>query len=200
LPNEDDIQHEADPVADEFARIGGALSNLLARGTAETPSVGVTSASPIALETHRNHHVFSLGGPLYADGFRRGDADALMGLLSLPAAAAIASLAPHSCRATFAEALHALFANHAFFSDRGRSVSVTRRWEAYRRELESWRRVDAETRCNGAWRSKEMSETQRHLVRVTAVHLEILIPIEMNRGQAADWLERHGANLNYPEM
>lgn len=192
-------QRTPSPVAEELARVGQVML-ALRRPDQRSRAEPAKSTSPIAPEAHRNHHLFTLGGSLYADGFRRSDADAFMGLLSLPAREAIALLQTRASAGTLAQALHALFgACGPSLVDRGRSVSLGRRWAAYHLELEGWRRVDGETRVSGSWRDKGMSENQRHLVRVTAVLLDLLIPVEMNRGEAADWLERHGANLNYPE-
>lgn len=80
---------------------------------------------------------------------------------------------------------------------RGRYVSWLRSWTRYREEQESWLNEDEGKRLHGAWRRKEMTRGQRELVRVTATLLDILIPSEMSRGAAADFLEEHGANLRY---
>lgn len=154
--------------------------------------------TPPAATPTANHHVFTLGAPFYGAGFRRGDADGLMGLLSLPASEAIALLAHCPRNGTFSTVLHTLLSKQASrLSDLGKMESWRNRWAAYQAELKSWRMVDWQTRCQGAWRLKDMSDRQRHLVRVTATLLDILIPVEMTRGEAPDWLEINGANLAY---
>lgn len=160
-----------------------------------TPS-GLNSSG----EPHSNHHKFTVGGALYAFGFRRQDADALTGILSMSVSEVIALFTARADSATFAHALQAVFALRGpSLKDRGRAVALGRRWVAYREELASWREVESDIRARGSWREKSMSEGQRHLVRVTAVLLDLPIPVEMNRGEAADWLDRHGANLSYEE-
>lgn len=184
----------------ELSRVGKLLSSTYLsdeyRG-AEKPDA---HARPSLRETNRNHHIFTLGAPFYGAGFRRGDADGLMGLLSLPSSAALALLARCSRQGNFSNALHTLLGKQSLrLANLGQLESWRKRWASYQAELESWQKVDREQRLNGAWRTKDMSEGQRHLVRVTATLLEILIPIEMTRGEAADWLSSNGANLAYQE-
>ena len=45
-----------------------------------------------------------------------------------------------------------------------------------------------------------MTRDQRWLIRVTCRLRCIDVPGHLSRGHAADWLEAHGANMNYREF
>lgn len=148
---------------------------------------------------HRNWHVFATGGVLYGQGLRQRDAAALDGLMTLRPSQVALWLSLHASTATtFGEALVKILAENKDALDlRGRYASWHRRWISYVEDRESWLQEDEELRLCGAWRSKDMTSGQRELVRVTATLLDLLIPVEMDRGAAADFLEEHGANLLY---
>lgn len=77
------------------------------------------------------------------------------------------------------------------------TLSALQQWAArkvaYDANCASWIRARAET--DDIWRSKPMSARQRYLLADTAQILEIQFPEGMNRGDAADWLEANGANV-----
>jgi len=50
---------------------------------------------------------------------------------------------------------------------------------------------------NRQWRGKPPTSRQGHLAVTTAQKLGIQVPAERNRGDAADWLEAHNANLRF---
>lgn len=182
----------------ELSRVGKLLTSTFLPDARSASGEGSSATSASRLNSNRNNHVFTLGAPFYGAGFRRGDADGLMGLLSLPASEAIALLAQCHRDGSFSTVLHTLLGKQASrLSDLGKMESWRNRWAAYQADLASWRQIDRQTRRQGGWRVKEMSEGQRHLVRVTATLLGTLIPLEMTRGEAADWLEINGANLAY---
>jgi len=148
---------------------------------------------------HRDWHAYALGSVLYARELRQHNAAALDGLLSLPPLQASILFTLHGSESSnFGEALARVLNGKADELEvRGRYASWLRRWIRYQAERDSWLAEDDEKRLYGEWRGKEMTEGQRELVRVTATLLGISIPEEMSRGQAADYLEEHGANLRY---
>jgi len=195
---DDDIsQHyeQSAAAAAEFARIGELFDAQLLNRGAEAPGA-IAVAEP-----HRNHHVYATGASLYALGLRQRDADAVMGLLDLPhsrLAQIFADLAKVRRLDKFGAILPFVIDHYRDdLTARGRHLSWKRRWEAYQAELASWQAVDEQQRLHGAWRIRAMSAGQGELVRVTATLLEILMPEEMTRGEAADWLSANGANLYY---
>lgn len=199
MPNDAISRHEkeAAAAAAEFARIGELFDAQLLNRASPVPYVSV------ATEPHRNFNIYALGASTYALGLRQRDADALMGLLDLPhgrIAQMAADLAKVRRLDKFGALLPFVIDHHRDeLTARGRHLSWRRRWEAYQAQLASWQAVDEQQRLHGAWRKKAMTAGQGELVRVTATLLEILMPAEMTRGEAADWLATNGANLSYHE-
>ncbi len=152
------------------------------------------------VEPHRNWHAYALGGDLADCGLQGGDAYALMGLRSLPIHRLIRLLLDaHDERPgiyvgrllpgiidTHRDELHA----------RGLAASWQRRWIRYQDQLAAWQAQPDAVKA-GAWRDKPITMGQRELVRITATLLDLAMPVGLDRGGAADWLETQGANLNY---
>lgn len=136
-----------------------------------------------------------LAGPLVDASLSQTNADAFHGLLQLEARnfnTRVAAL-PDWEEMTVLAAVVALAKDEA--SDLGTRFAVgqwARRKASYDLDCASWR--EAENAIGLQWRDRPMSSGQRFLVVDTARLLEIEIPAGMNRGQAADWLDRQGGH------
>ena len=77
------------------------------------------------------------------------------------------------------------------------TLSALQNWAsrkaAYDADCASWSRAEAKT--GDDWRSKPMTAGQRYHLADTAQILDIEFPEGMTRGDAADWLEANGANV-----
>lgn len=150
------------------------------------------------------HHKITLGAVLVAIGLAAGDADAVAGMLALNADEVMAdmdALIDADLSATFGRALVAMIDRHdRDLSARGLYEAWARRLAAYHEARAEWLARDAEFRLGGAWRQEVMTRGQRWLVRVTCRIRRVDLPGNLSRGDAADWLETHGANLNYREF
>ena len=85
-------------------------------------------------------------------------------------------------------------------SSRGLYETWRRRLAAYDADRAEWLARDEEYRLEGAWREEAMTRDQRWLIRVTCRLRRIDMPGHLSRGDAADWLEVRGANMNYREF
>jgi hypothetical protein len=81
---------------------------------------------------------------------------------------------------------------------RGQVALFRRRRDRYLADCARWAATPPSVKL-GPWRSKRMTKGQRYEVIRTCQRLEIEAPCPMTRGQAADWLNANGANLNYRE-
>ena len=153
-------------------------------------------AAPTAM-----HHKITLGAVMVAAGFQAADADALAGLLSSPASRLHNALAAGTLSyagKTAGQALADILDRSAReLEARGLYAAWERRFTLYAEDRAEWLKRDMEFRLEGTWRSLEMTADQRWLVRLTCRVLRLPMPGHLLRGQAADWLEAQGANLNY---
>lgn len=159
----------------------------------------VVVATPSAM-----HHKIALGAVMVAAGFQAADADALAGLLHSPVARlrdGLASLAGDDLDRPAGQALAELIDTSAReLEARGLYASWERRLQLYAEDRAEWLKRDLEFRLEGSWRQAPMTSGQRWLIRVTCRVLRLPMPGHILRGQAADWLESHGANLNYGDF
>lgn len=159
----------------------------------------VVVATPSAM-----HHKIALGAVMVAAGFQAADADALAGLLRSPVARlrdGLASSASDDLDRTAAQALADLLDVSAReLEAKGLYASWERRFRQYSEDRAEWLKRDLEFRLEGSWRQAPMTSGQRWLIRVTCRVLRLPMPGHLLRGQAADWLECHGANLNYGDF
>lgn len=159
----------------------------------------VVVATPSAM-----HHKIALGAVMVAAGFQAADADALAGLLGSPVPRlrdGLASLASDDLDRTAGQALAQLLdINARELEAKGLYASWERRLRLYADDRAEWLKRDLEFRLEGSWRQAPMTSGQRWLIRVTCRVLQLPMPGHLLRGQAADWLESHGANLNYGDF
>lgn len=150
------------------------------------------------------HHKIALGAVLVNIGLAAIDADALIGLLAAASEQVIAAVEEQMAddpAATFGKILIELIDQHErVLSARGVFETWQRRLAAYAEDRAQWLARDAEYRLGGAWRHESTTSGQRWLIRVTCRVRHIDLPGHLSRGDAADWLEAHGANLNYREF
>ena len=163
------------------------------------PSHKVVVANPTAM-----HHKITLGGVLVNAGFQAADADALAGMLSIKAAEFAKQFVEASQQAGGAPVAQ-IIANLLDTDARQlTALGLFNEWERrlslYLDDRAEWLDRDEEFQMNGAWREAAMTVDQRWLIRVTCRVLTIAMPGHLLRGQAADWLEEHGANLNYGDF
>ena len=150
------------------------------------------------------HHKITLGGVLVNAGFQAADANALAGLLSLGAAEFAERFAEVAQQADLAPATriiaHLLDTDARQLAALGLFNDWRHRLSLYLDDRAEWLDRDEDFQLKGAWREAPMTADQRWLIRVTCRVLAIAMPGHLLRGQAADWLEEHGANLNYGDF
>ena len=160
------------------------------------PTHKVVVANPTSM-----HHKITLGGVLVNEGFQASDADTLAGLLSLHGsdfADRFTSELRSNPSARVGEIMgNMIDADTRRLSALGLYAEWQRRLAIYLEDRSEWLARDEQFRLEGAWREGTMTVEQRWLIRVTCRALAIAMPGHLLRGQAADWLESHGANLNY---
>jgi len=188
---------DADSRIKEIERQRAAIAERR-RALAE-PTHKVVVASPSAA-----HHKFTLGGVLVNAGFQAADADALAGLLSTEPALFIerfqstASIRPQETAAgVIADVLDL---GQRELEARGLLLNWQKRLALYLEDRAEWLARDEEFQLHGDWRHAEMTPDQRWLIRATCRVLRIAMPGHLLRGEAADWLEVKGANLNYGDF
>lgn len=163
------------------------------------PTYKVVVAAPTAA-----HHKFTLGGVMVNAGFQAADADALAGLLGLGAsefATRFGTVSASSQGLRVSQVLtHLIDIDARALAGRGLHSAWERRLAQYREDRDEWLARDLDLRLEGEWRQLPMTADQRWLMRVTCRVLRIAMPGNLLRGQAADWLEEKGANLNYQEF
>jgi len=165
------------------------------------PGRGAPQARDPSYKPHRTWHVSSLGADLLNHGFTGFDANALMGLRGLSPMRLNQLLQEEAAHAsspcTAGDLLKPIVDQHRQeLEDLGRLLSWKRRHCRYHEARTEWSVLPDDVR-DGPWRKRPMTAGQRALVQITAALLNLPIPLDLNRGAAADWLESHGANLNY---
>jgi hypothetical protein len=193
----DDVLEKADNL---IAELGRQRAEIAARRRAlVAPSHKVVVANPTAM-----HHKITLGGVLVNEGFQAADADALAGLLRIDAtefARRFVSAASARPNAPAGEIIaHLIDLDARDLAGLGLFTEWQRRLNVYLEDRAEWLARDDKHRLHGAWRNAAMTADQRWLLRVTCRVLRMAMPGHLLRGQAADWLEEHGANLNYGDF
>ena len=150
------------------------------------------------------HHKITLGGVLVNESFQASDADTLAGLLSLDAsnfAERFINEMRHNPGVRAGEIIgNMIDADPRELAALGLYAEWQRRLAVYLEDRSEWLARDEKFRLEGAWREGAMTADQRWLIRVTCRVLAIAMPGHLLRGQAADWLQNHGANLNYGDF
>lgn len=163
------------------------------------PTHKLVVANPTAM-----HHKITLGAVLVNAGFQASDADALAGALSTDpvifAERFIDAAMKRPGTNTADVIADILDQDQREFAARGLFLTWQKRLALYLQDRAEWLARDEELRLHGEWRQAEMTGDQRWLIRVTCRILRIEMPGHLRRGQAADWLEEHGANLNYGDF
>jgi len=158
----------------------------------------------VVVEPAEVHNKIALGGVLVTIGLSAIDADALAGLLALHADEIVGDLedlVDADPAATFGTVLVRHIDRHdRDLSARGQFETWRRRLVTYLEDRTEWLARDEEYRLGGAWRHEAMTRGQRWLIRVTCRLRRIDLPGHLSRGDAADWIEAHGGNLNYSEF
>jgi hypothetical protein len=150
------------------------------------------------------YHKFTLGGVLVNAGFQAADADALAGLLGSDPALFIARFQgaasnrpQESAACVIADVLdlgERELAAHGLF------LTWQKKLALYLEDRAGWLARDEQLQLHGEWRRDQMTPEQRWLIRATCRVLRIAMPGHLLRGEAADWLEAQGANLNYGDF
>ena len=158
----------------------------------------------VVAEPTEVHNKIALGGVLVNHGLSAIDADALAGLLAFWADQVwsdMDDLIDTDPSVSLGQAIVMMIDRHdRDLSARGLYETWTRRLAAYDADRAEWLERDEEYRLEGAWRGEGMTRDQRWLIRVTCRLHCLDMPGHLSRGDAADWLEAHGANLNYREF
>lgn len=158
----------------------------------------------VVAEPSEVHNKIALGGVVVNYGLSAIDADALAGLLAFWADQVwsdMDDLIDTDPSVSFGQAIVMMIDRHdRGLSARGLYETWARRLAAYVEDRAEWLARDEEYRLEGAWREKAMTRGQRWLIRVTCRLRRIDVPGHLSRGDAADWLEAHGANMNYREF
>ena len=163
------------------------------------PLEKVVLANPTSMS-----HKITLGGVMVNAGFQAADADALAGLLDLEAkvlAARIHEVANGQHEKKAADVIAELVdIDQRELAARGLFLAWQKRLTVYLEDRAEWLARDEQFRLHGEWRNAEMTADQRSLIRATCRVLRMAMPGHLLRGQAADWLEAHGANLSYRDF
>jgi hypothetical protein len=169
------------------------------RRTLMEPVEKLVVANPTSM-----HHKITLGGVMVNAGFQAADADALAGLLDLEATALAARIHEAAAGQTAKNAAGViadlLDTGHRELAARGLFLTWRKRRALYLEDRAEWLARDREFRLHGEWRNAEMTPDQRWLIRVTCRILRMAMPGHLLRGQAADWLDAHGANLSFGDF
>lgn len=158
----------------------------------------------VVVEPREVHNKIALGGVLVTQGLSAIDADALAGMLAFNADqvwADMDELIDTDPFVTFGQAIVLMIDRYERdLSARGLYATWLRRLANYGDDRAEWLGRDAKFRLQGAWREEPMTRDQRWLIRVTCRLRQIDVPGHLARGDAADWLDARGANLNYREF
>lgn len=151
------------------------------------------------------HDKFATGAVLTANGFGAGDAAPLAGVLALPVADLVHLLTDvEETRPGEGAGTCLLMIINRYrlnLTALGSFESWQRRLAKYKAARDSWARLDEEYRLQGDWRAKLTTSDQRELIRETCRVRRMGLPdLPMTRGQAADWIDEHGGNLNYRDF
>lgn len=169
------------------------------RRTLMEPVEKLVVANPTSM-----HHKITLGGVMINAGFQAADADALAGLLDLDAVALAARIheaaAGQGIKNAASVIADLLDTDHRELAARGLFLTWRKKLALYLEDRAEWLARDEEFRLHGEWRNAEMTADQRWLIRVTCRILRMAMPGHLLRGQAADWLEAHGANLSFGDF
>lgn len=149
-------------------------------------------------EPSRLNQLAVLGAEVLDAGVPSSDVDAWRGLLSCSPAlldrlARKAGLGGRPLLTILAD-LIAIYRDA--LTRRGQRVLHRRRRDRYLADCASWAATPDAVK-QGSWRSKRMTKGQRYEIIRTCQRLGIDPPGPIKRGDAAVWLESHGANLNY---
>ncbi|MCE7796512.1 hypothetical protein LWE61_08045 [Sphingobium sufflavum] len=195
-----DIDHRLDEADARIAALAAKRAAIAERRRhLIEPAIKTVVANPTDI-----HHKITLGAVMVNIGMRAYDADALAGLLAstgyhmLALAEELVDPDPSASLGTLLTRL--LDAQERELAARGLFETWQRRLAIYAEDREEWLARDEEFRLEGAWRQEPMTAGQRWLVRVTCRVRHLDLPGHLLRGEAADWLEDHGANLNYREF
>ncbi len=199
-PTSEDVTRLLDDADARIARLGHDRVAIAERRRALIePAYRTVLANPSEI-----HHKIALGAVLVGLGLTASDADAVAGLLGSYADQVIAdcetAVEPDPV-ATFGTALVRVIDRHEReLTAGGLFESWARRLAAYQEDRAEWLARDVEFRLQGAWRAEAMTRGQRWLVRVTCRIRYLDLPGHLSRGDAADWLDAHGANVTYREF
>lgn len=141
---------------------------------------------------------FVLGSQFYQFGLRYTHAHALAGLFALGAPAMLKRLAnvPGRRRTLGGRLLPALREGFAHLDRLGRTSSFNRGAAAYRDRCRRFAEREAAS-DDRSWRDAPPTRRQRWTILDTAIALGLQPPAPTTCGEAADWLEAHGAILKY---
>ena len=158
----------------------------------------------VVAEPTEIHNKIALGGVLVNIGLSAVDADALAGALAFYADEVVFDL-DELVDADPLASFGTVLVRHIDRRDRdltarGQFETWRKRLAAYQEDRSEWLARDEEYRLGGAWRDEATTRGQRWLIRVTCRLRRIDLPGHLSRGDAADWIEAHGGNLNYTEF
>lgn len=193
-PDIDRILGDADARIAELGEQRAALAER--RRRLIEPAYKTVAANPTDM-----HHKITLGAVMVNAGMRAYDADALAGLLAgtghhmLALAEELVDTDPAASLGTVL--IRLLDGQERELAARGLFLTWQRRLVTYAEDRAEWLARDEDYRLEGAWRNEPMTADQRWLVRVTCRVRHLDLPGDLRRGEAADWLEQHGANLSY---
>lgn len=158
----------------------------------------------VVAEPSEVHNKIALGGVLVNHGLSAIDADALAGLLAFWAdqvCTDMDDLIDTDPSVSFGQAIVITIDRYnRDLTGRGMYETWRRRLGHYDEDRAEWLARDEAFRLGGAWRAEAMTRDQRWLIRVTCRLRHTDVPGHLSRGDAAEWLEAHGANMNYREF
>lgn len=152
-----------------------------------------------ALPKHRDWHLYTLGGCLHAYGLRGEHSDAVEGFLASPMERLTRWLEAldDGRERTIGEAICAAVGSaEGELSVLGQQAVFARAMLKFEDDLRSWR--EAEPKVGDAWRRKRATREQKFLIlRICEAEGVPLPPGKMSRGDASDWIFKHGGNPRF---
>ena len=146
-------------------------------------------------------HAMALTAEARRVGFNGEHAEALFHLHSLPLSDYVEAVTPFANATPEASIMcveyDAVQANFTDWTKLGKHKHWDRTRREYEAEVESFKKWQADNPDKTSWRDKPATKNQYFLIWRTAEQLAIQQPLNLNCGEAHDWLSKHDANLRF---
>lgn len=140
-----------------------------------------------------------LGAEIHRLGIGYDDQDAWRGVLEMSLPDFIALFSPYESSADWkvgAALAHVVKSDLGALESFGEAALHERQADAYRADCESWE-AQSDSVKRGPWRKKPPSRQQRMLMIRMSNSLQVPLPEDITRGEAALWIAAHGGNPRF---